>query len=75
VCFLLSTLGSASFYSKWCLPVRTVPYFKYLVTVMVIAPVPLRGGDRGSIPGFMEGQVWKGCKCNNLPERRVTESL
>lgn len=54
---------------------RTVPYFKYLVTVMVIAPVPLRGGGRGSIPGLMEGQVWKGCKCNNLPERRVTESL
>lgn len=60
MCFCLSTLGSANFYSKWRLPVKMVPYFKYLVTVMVIAPAPLRGGDRGSIPGFMEGAGLEG---------------
>lgn len=32
---------------------------------MLIAPIPLGEGGRGSIPDFIEGQVWEGCKCTS----------
>lgn len=57
ILFYLSTIGSASFYSKKCLLVKMAPFFKYLVNLMLIAPIPLGEGGRGSIPGFIEGQV------------------